>query len=92
MFFWWSRFFFPIKYLSGWQPLSLPLETCHLGGEDPMGAVPDPTEETETSSLPSDNTAVADPNEDKTTVTIQAPKRRKVCCSFDIYPEDKGSK
>ena len=33
-------------------------------------------------------------NEDKTTVTltIQAPKRRTVCCSFDIYPEDKGSK
>ena len=74
--------------------MSLPLETCHLGGEDPMEAVTDPTAETETSSLPSDDTAVADLNEDKTTVTltIQAPKRRTVCCSFDIYPEDKGSK
>ena len=57
-----------------------------------MEAVTDPTAETETSSLPSDDMAVADLNEDKTTVTIQAPKRRKVCCSFDIYPEDKGSK
>ena len=59
-----------------------------------MEAVTDPTAETETSSLPSDDTAVADLNEDKTTVTltIQAPKRRTVCCSFDIYPEDKGSK
>ena len=56
--------FFPIKYLSGWQPLSLPLETCHLGGEDPMEAVTDPTAETETSSLPSDDTAVADRGQD----------------------------